>query len=140
CLQDRHAGPVDLRTALQYSCNIFFYDTGRRLGVDVFSAMTRQLGLAAPTGVETGEASGRLTWSSDSNYQSGLTLMAAIGQGNTAVTPAQLAVYAATLATGGQRPTLHFAARADDAATRQTVWRYTPAFTTVPVGGGLFGP
>src|SRR5699024_9228510 len=101
CLQDRHSGPVDLRTALQYSCNIFFYDTGRRLGVDVFSAMARQLGLAGPTGVETGEASGRLTWSGDSNYQAGLTLMAAIGQGNTAVTPAHMAVCAATLTTGG---------------------------------------
>lgn len=140
CLQDRHSGPVDLRTALQYSCNIFFYDTGRRLGVDVFSAMARQLGLAAPTGVELPEAEGRLTWSGDSNYQSGLTLMAAIGQGNTAVTPAQLAVYAATLATGGQRPTLHFASHALDPATGQTVWQYTPQFTAVPGGESVFGP
>lgn len=140
CLQDRHAGPVDLRTALQYSCNIFFYDTGRRLGVDVFSAMARQLGLADPTGVELPEAEGRLTWSSDSNYQSGLTLMAAIGQGNTAVTPAQLAVYAATLATGGQRPTLHFASHAADPATGQTVWQYTPQFTAVAGGESVFGP
>lgn len=45
CLQYGHGGPVDLRTALEYSCNIFFYDVGRRLGVDVFSAMARQLGL-----------------------------------------------------------------------------------------------
>lgn len=50
CLQYGHGGPVDLRTALEYSCNIFFYDVGRRLGVDVFSAMARQLGLATPTG------------------------------------------------------------------------------------------
>ena len=140
CLQDRHSGPVDLRTALQYSCNLYFYDTGRRLGVDAFSAMAQQLGLAQPTGAELPQAAGRLTWASDENYQAGLTLMAAIGQGNTAVTPAQLAVYAATLATGGQRPTLHFAARADDAATGQTVWRYTPQFTTVPGGEGVFGP
>lgn len=140
CLQDRHAGPVDLRTALQYSCNIFFYDTGRRLGVDVFSAMARQLGLADPTGVELPEAEGRLTWSSDANYQAGLTLMAAIGQGNTAVTPAQLAVYAATLATGGRRPTLHFASHAVDPATGQTVWQYTPRSTTVPGGETVFGP
>ncbi len=94
CLQYGHGGPVDLRTALEYSCNIFFYDVGRRLGVDVFSAMARQLGLATPTGVEITEAQGRLTWSSDENYQAGLTLMAAIGRGNTAVTPLQLAAYA----------------------------------------------
>lgn len=140
CLQYGHGGPVDLRTALEYSCNIFFYDVGRRLGVDVFSAMARQLGLAAPTGVEITEAQGRLTWSSDENYQAGLTLMAAIGQGNTAVTPLQLAAYAATLANFGQRPALHFADRAVNAATGETVWQYAPTFTTVPGGEGVFGP
>ena len=77
CLQYGHRGPVDLRTALEYSCNIFFYDTGRRLGVDTFSAMARQLGLANDTGVEITAAQGRLTWSTDTNYQDGLTLMAA---------------------------------------------------------------
>lgn len=140
CLQYGHGGPVDLRTALEYSCNIFFYDVGRRLGVDVFSAMARQLGLATPTGVETTEAQGRLTWSSDENYQAGLTLMAAIGQGNTAVTPLQLAAYAATLANCGQRPALHFADRAVNAATGETVWQYAPTFTTVPGGEGVFAP
>lgn len=140
CLQYGHGGPVDLRTALEYSCNIFFYDVGRRLGVDVFSAMARQLGLATPTGVELTEAQGRLTWSSDENYQAGLTLMAAIGQGNTAVTPLQLAAYAATLANCGQRPALHFADRAVNAATGETVWQYAPTFTTVSGGEGVFGP
>lgn len=140
CLQYGHGGPVDLRTALEYSCNIFFYDVGRRLGVDVFSAMARQLGLATPTGVEITEAQGRLTWSSDENYQAGLALMAAIGQGNTAVTPLQLAAYAATLANFGQRPALHFADRAVNAATGETVWQYAPTFTTVPSGEGVFGP
>lgn len=140
CLQYGHVGPVDLRTALEYSCNIFFYDVGRRLGVDVFSAMARQLGLATPTGVEITEAQGRLTWSSDENYQAGLTLMAAIGQGNTAVTPLQLAAYAAALANCGQRPALHFADRAVNAATGETVWQYAPTFTTVPGGEGVFGP
>lgn len=140
CLQYGHGGPVDLRTALEYSCNIFFYDVGRRLGVDVFSAMARQLGLATPTGVEITEAQGRLTWSSDENYQAGLTLMAAIGQGNTAVTPLQLAAYAATLANCGQRPALHFADRAVNAATGETVWQYAPTFTTVSGGEGVFGP
>lgn len=140
CLQYGHGGPVDLRTALEYSCNIFFYDVGRRLGVDVFSAMARQLGLATPTGVEITEAQGRLTWSSDENYQAGLALMAAIGQGNTAVTPLQLAAYAATLANCGQRPALHFADRAVNAATGETVWQYAPTFTTVSGGEGVFGP
>lgn len=140
CLQYGHSGPVDLRTALEHSCNIFFYDVGRRLGVDTFSAMAQQLGLAAPTGVEVAEARGRLTWSSDGNYQAGLTLMAAIGQGNTAVTPLQLAAYAATLANYGQRPALHYADRAVSAATGETLWQYTPTFTAVQGGEAVFGP
>lgn len=140
CLQYGHSGPVDLRTALEHSCNIFFYDVGRRLGVDTFSAMAQQLGLAAPTGVEVAEARGRLTWSSDGNYQAGLTLMAAIGQGNTAVTPLQLAAYAATLANYGQRPTLHYADRAVSVATGETLWQYTPTFTAVQGGEAVFSP
>ena len=140
CLQYGHSGPVDMRTALEQSCNIFFYDVGRRLGVDTFSAMARQLGLASPTGAEVSEAEGQLTWSEDDNYQAGLTLMAAIGQGNTAVTPAQLAVYAATLANYGQRPTMHFADHAVSTATGETVWEYEPQFTTVPGGETVFGP
>ena len=140
CLQYGHRGPVDLRTALEYSCNIFFYDTGRRLGVDTFSAMARQLGLANDTGVEITAAHGRLTWSTDTNYQDGLTLMAAIGQGNTAVTPLQLAQYAAALANYGRKPTLHFADRAVQPATGAAVWQYEPAFTEIPGGEAVFGP
>lgn len=140
CLQYDHRGPVDLRTALEYSCNIFFYDTGRRLGVDTFSAMARQLGLANDTGVEITAAQGRLTWSTDTNYQDGLTLMAAIGQGNTAVTPLQLAQYAAALANYGRKPTLHFADRAVQPATGAAVWQYEPAFTEIPGGEAVFGP
>ena len=140
CLQYGHRGPVDLRTALEYSCNIFFYDTGRRLGVDTFSAMARQLGLANDTGVEITAALGRLTWSTDTNYQDGLTLMAAIGQGNTAVTPLQLAQYAAALANYGRKPTLHFADRAVQPATGAAVWQYEPAFTEIPGGEAVFGP
>lgn len=145
CLQYSHSGPVDLHTALTHSCNIYFYDVGRRLGVDAFAAMAQALGLAAPTGVETEgsglpTADGRLTWQSDANYQNGLTLMAAIGQGNTAVTPLQLAAYAATLANGGRRPTLHYAEKAVDAAGN-TVWQYTPTTAaTVPGGDSVFAP
>ena len=108
--------------------------------MDTFSAMARQLGLANDTGVEITAAQGRLTWSTDTNYQDGLTLMAAIGQGNTAVTPLQLAQYAAALANYGRKPTLHFADRAVQPATGAAVWQYEPAFTEIPGGEAVFGP
>lgn len=139
CLQYGHSGPVDLRTALQHSCNIYFYDVGRRLGVDRFSAMAQALGLASETGAELPAAAGQLTWTTDSNYQKGLTLMAAIGQGNTAVTPLQLALYAATLANGGQRPTLHFARRAV-AQDGTVLWQNEETAATVAGGEAVFGP
>ena len=138
CLQYSHRGPVDLRTALQHSCNIYFYDVGRRLGVDTFSAMARLLGLADDSGAELPAAEGRLTWTTDDNYQKGLTLMAAIGQGNTAVTPLQLVTYAATLANSGQRPALHYARQA--VADGTVVWKHEESFTTVEGGEAVFGP
>ena len=47
-----HRGAVSMVTALRHSCNIYFYDVGRRLGVDMFSATAQQLGLGAPCGTE----------------------------------------------------------------------------------------
>lgn len=116
CLQLGHRGAVSMVTALRHSCNIYFYDVGRRLGVDTFSATAQQLGLGVPCGTELPETTGRLTWSTDENYQAGLALMAAIGQGNTSVSPLQLAAYAGALARDGQRPALHFAQSTTDAA------------------------
>ena len=139
CLQLGHSGPVDLLTALEHSCNIFFYDVGRRLGVDAFSATARTLGLAADTGAELPAAAGQLTWTTDSNYQDGLVLQAAIGQGNTAVTPLQLAAYAAALANDGARPALHFALSAQNAAG-ETLWQYeTHTMDVAPGGEEVFG-
>lgn len=140
CLQLSHGGAVSLRTALQHSCNIYFYEMGRRLGVDAFSATAQQLGLGAETGLELPQAAGRLTFSSDENFQAGLTLQAAIGQGNTAVTPVQLASYAAALAQNGTRPALQ-AARRVVAQDGTVLWQHTPtAAATLPGGEAVFGP
>lgn len=141
CLQIGHGGAVDLIQALKYSCNIYFYDVGRRLGVDAFSQAAQHLGLAADTGVETSQAAGSLTWTTDDNYREGLTLQAAIGQGNTAVTPLQLASYAASLANNGTRLRLHYADHALDGTTGQVVWQAEPeVLDTMPGGEEVFGP
>lgn len=127
-------------TALRHSCNIYFYDVGRRLGVDTFSATAQQLGLGVPCGTELPETAGRLTWSTDENYQAGLALMAAIGQGNTSVSPLQLAAYAGALARDGQRPALHFAQSTTDAAGNIT-WQAQPdVLAQAPGGAEVFAP
>ena len=138
CLQLGHRGAVSMVTALRHSCNIYFYDVGRRLGVDTFSATAQQLGLGTPCGTELPETAGRLTWSTDENYQAGLALMAAIGQGNTSVSPLQLAAYAGALARDGQRPALHFAQSTTDAAGNIT-WQAQPdVLAQAPGGAAVF--
>lgn len=140
CLQISHSGPVNLLAALKFSCNIFFYDVGRRTGLDAFSRTAQALGLGADAGVELPSAEGALTWTTDPNYQSGLTLQAAIGQGNTAVTPLQLAAYATALAGNGVRPALHYARRALS-SDGETLWEYVPHTQgTAPSGAVVFGP
>ncbi len=140
CLQMGHRGAVSMVTALRHSCNIYFYDVGRRLGVDTFSATAQQLGLGAPCGTELPETTGRLTWSTDENYQAGLALMAAIGQGNTSVSPLQLAAYAGALARDGQRSALHFAQSITDAAGNIT-WQAQPdVLAQAPGGAAVFAP
>ena len=140
CLQLGHRGAVSMVTALRHSCNIYFYDVGRRLGVDTFSATAQQLGLGAPCGTELPETAGRLTWSTDENYQAGLVLMAAIGQGNTSVSPLQLAAYAGALARDGQRPALHFAQSTTDTGGNIT-WQVQPdVLAQAPGGAAVFAP
>ena len=94
-----HSGNIDVVTAIKWSCNIFFYDVGRRLTSDVYDAYAYKLGLGQRTGVEVSGGRGSLTTKSRPNYTASLDVQAAIGQGNTVVSPIQLATYAATLAT-----------------------------------------
>ena len=108
CTRHGHSGNIDVITAIKWSCNVFFYDVGRRLTSDVYDAYAYKMGLGTRTGVEVNEATGRLTTKNDSNYTASLDIQAAIGQGNTVVTPVQLATYAGTLANRGVRYRTHF--------------------------------
>ena len=127
CAQHGHGnGPIDVINAIKWSCNIFFYDVGRRLTSDVYDAYAYKLGLGQRTGVEVGEALGRLTTKNDSNYTASLDVQAAIGQGNTAVTPIQLATYAATLANRGTRYRTHFVKSILDSNTGKTLEETQP--------------
>ena len=127
CAQHSHGnGPIDVINAIKWSCNIFFYDVGRRLTSDVYDAYAYKLGLGQRTGVEVSEALGHLTTKNDSNYTESLDIQAAIGQGNTAVTPIQLATYAATLANRGTRYRTHFVKAILDSNTGKTLQETQP--------------
>ena len=127
CTQHGHGnGPIDVVNAIKWSCNIFFYDVGRRLTSDVYDAYAYKLGLGQRTGVEVSEAVGHLTTKNDSNYMESLDIQAAIGQGNTVVTPVQLATYAATIANRGTRYRTHFVKAILDSNTGEVLQETQP--------------
>ena len=126
CTRHGHSGNIDVVTAIKWSCNIFFYDVGRRLTSDVYDSYAYKLGLGQKTGVEVSEAQGRLTTKSDSNYTDSLEVQAAIGQGNTVVTPVQLATYAGTIANRGVRYRTHFVKAILDSNTGAVVEETQP--------------
>ena len=136
CTRHGHSGNIDVVTAIKWSCNIFFYDVGRRLTSDVYDAYAYKLGLGQRTGVEVSEATGRLTTKNDSNYTASLDVQAAIGQGNTVVTPIQVATYAATLANNGVRYRTHFVKAILDTNTGEVLSETQPEVMDVIEGTG----
>ena len=107
-------GSLNVVGALKESCNIFFYDVGRRLGIENLEEVARKFGIGELTGIDEGIAGGLIekqgtmaglterTAKGESWYVSD-TIRAAIGQSDTLVTPISLASYVATLANGGIR-------------------------------------
>ncbi|MEG0229505.1 MAG: penicillin-binding transpeptidase domain-containing protein, partial [Oscillospiraceae bacterium] len=107
--QNRAAhGATNVNKALSVSCNIFFYEMGRRLGINALNEGVSLFGFGQTTGIQVPENSGVLS-SPDVKKAGGIdwypgdTLQAAIGQSDTNATPLQLGVYTATLANGGTR-------------------------------------
>ena len=136
CTRHGHSGNIDVVTAIKWSSNIFFYDVGRRLTSDVYDAYAYKLGLGQRTGVEVNEALGRLTKRTDKNYTSSLDIQAAIGQGNTVVSPIQLATYAATLANNGVRYRTHFVKAILDTNTGEVLSETQPEVMDIIEGNG----
>lgn len=105
-------GDVDLQKAIKVSCNVFFYEVGRLLGIDSIDLYAKQFGLGEATGVEIGESTGTLAspeyrTSNGGVWQPGDVIQAAIGQSDNAFTPLQLATYCATIANNGTRLKTH---------------------------------
>ena len=105
-------GNENVSEAIRDSCNIFFYDVGRRLGIDRLDQYARMFGLGESTGIELKENTGMVAGPDASKrleqtWYEGQTLAAAIGQDNNQFTPLQLANYIATLVNGGTHYSAH---------------------------------
>lgn len=106
-------GSIDVKEALNQSCNIYFYETGRLLGINKMNDYCTRFGLGQKTGVEIPESTGVLASISYREAHGGIwypgdTVQAAIGQSDNLFTPIQLANYAATIANGGTHYQAHF--------------------------------
>ena len=99
----RGHGYLNVSGAIQKSCNFFFYETARRMGIDNLATYARYFGLGQKTGVELlGESAGKLAAGGD-GWTEGQTIRAAIGQSTNAFTPIQMAKYIAMIANGGNK-------------------------------------
>lgn len=107
-------GRVDLEGALERSCDVWFYEIGRDLGIERIAAWARRFGLGAASGIDLeGERSGLVpdeAWSRrvrNHPWYPGETISVAIGQGALLATPLQVAVAIAAVANGGRLVTPH---------------------------------
>ena len=107
CWQKHGHGHVNLHRGIAQSCDVYFYNVARRLGIDGLEAGAHKLGLGNRTGIEipgerTGVVPGR-AWKEKTfgaKWLEGETLNAGIGQGYVLVTPLQLCTVAARIAGG----------------------------------------
>ena len=124
-------GTIDVSQAIGVSCNYFFYDVGRRMGIETLDQYASNFGLGQTTGIELPESTGILA--SPSNRESaggvwypGDVLQAAIGQSDNLFTPAQLASYICTLLNKGKRYSLHLVDEVVDYDTNEVVLKKEP--------------
>ncbi|WMJ21862.1 penicillin-binding transpeptidase domain-containing protein [Paludicola sp. MB14-C6] len=113
CLSIGHRNQsLNVVSALQYSCNVFFYDTGRILGINKINEYGRLFGFGVETGLELPNAVGNLSGPEYSEklkavWNPGNVIQAAIGQMDTNVSPLQMAIEASTIANKGTRYNAH---------------------------------
>jgi penicillin-binding protein 2 len=102
-------GELTLVEAIAQSCDVYFYELARKVGVDAIAAMARRFGLGARLDIDLpGERAGLVpdrAWKLATQgvpWQKGETLVVGIGQGFLQATPLQLAVMTARIANGGR--------------------------------------
>jgi penicillin-binding protein 2 len=112
CWREHGHGRIAMIQALGQSCDVFFYDLARRVGIDAIAVMADRFGLGRKLDVDLpGEQPGLIPTSAwkkatlGEGWQKGETLVCGIGQGYVLATPLQLAVMVARLANGGRAVT-----------------------------------
>ena len=127
----RKHGLVNVSEALEVSCNVFFFDVGRRVGIQGLQEFAAKFGLGEPTGIELYEETGVMagpeyTQSMGQTWYEGSTLSVAIGQESSQFTPLQLANYIATLVNGGTRYSAHLLKEVKSSDFSQVLYTYEP--------------
>jgi len=109
CWKKGGHGHVDLHRGIAASCDVFFYEVAKRVGIDTIENGAHKLGLGYQTHIEIpGEKAGVIpgrAWKEatyHAAWQQGETLNTGIGQGYVLVTPVQLCMLAARVASGNQ--------------------------------------
>ena len=121
CWKKGGHGSVDLRHAIEQSCDVYFYTVAKMTGIDKINKWATALGLGVKSGIDLpNEVTGLVPstqWKREKMHEKwydGETISVGIGQGAVAVTPVSMAVYMATLANGGTRVTPHLLRAVDD--------------------------
>jgi penicillin-binding protein 2 len=121
CWKKGGHGTVDLRHAIEQSCDTYFYTLGKMVGVDKINKWATRLGLGVKSGIDLPNEVTGLVPSSEwkrlrfkEPWYPGETISVAIGQGQVSVTPVSMAVYMAALGNGGRRVTPHLLLAVDE--------------------------
>ena len=124
-------GTLNLRQGIANSCNIYFYNTALKTGIEEIARVARELGLGATPGIGLGDEAKGVIPSAEARargggeWYPGNTLMAGIGQGMVTVTPMQLVVMVSAIANGGTiyRP---WVVRRVETLDRESIEEYGP--------------
>jgi penicillin-binding protein 2 len=129
CGSEEGHGPLKLEQALAKSCNIFFYELGRRLGIEKIAEHAHAFGLGEITGIDLpGERSGLMPspeWKREARgerWYPGETISVAIGQGAVSTTPLQILRAVSAIATGGLITTPHVLLDAENDSLNEREW------------------
>lgn len=131
CEQSHKTRFVNVVNAIDESCNTFFYEVGKNLGIEKMNEYRTLFGLGSKTGCELGEATGILDSpeyrsSLGQTWLPGFTVQSAIGQAGNLFTPIQLANYCAVIANGGTRYRTHFVKSIKNSDYSQTILETKP--------------